>query len=104
MYEYERVRGLFYRVEAFLPDGATELYVRVRIDNARQQDTAVYWWSNMAVDERQDVRVLVPAAKAFRYGYGGKLSKVPIPYMTVEADKLSGDAVRLARENGGTLD
>ena len=104
MFEYERVRRLFYRVEAFLPDGANELYVRVRIDNARPQDTAVYWWSNMAVDERPEVRVLVPAQKAFRYGYGGKLSKVPVPYMTVEADKLSGDAVRLAEANGGTLD
>ncbi|MBQ9262825.1 MAG: DUF5107 domain-containing protein [Clostridia bacterium] len=104
MFQYERVRHLLYRVEAFLPDGAKELYVRVRIDNARQEDTAVYWWSNMAVDEREDVRVLVPAQKAFRYGYGGKLSKVPVPYMTVEADKLRGDAARLARKNGGTLD
>jgi tetratricopeptide (TPR) repeat protein len=44
----------------------------------------------MAVDEREDVRVLVPADKSYRWGYGGKLSKVPIPYMTVEANKLKG--------------
>lgn len=104
MYQYERVRHLFYRVEAFLPDGAKELYVRIRIDNATNEDTAVYWWSNMAVNEGEDVRVIVPAEKAFRYGYGGKLAKVPVPYMTAEADKLRGDAARLARENGGTLD
>lgn len=104
MFQYERVRHLFYRVEAFLPDGARELYVRVRIDNAREEDTAVYWWSNMAVNEREDVRVLVPAEQAFRYGYGGKLSKVPVPYMTVEADRLQGVAARLAREKGGMLD
>ena len=104
MFAYERVRRLFYRVEALLPDGARELYVRVRIDNALQEDTAVYWWSNMAVNEGPDIRVLVPAHKAFRYGYGGKLSKVDIPYMTVEAGKLRGDAVRLAQANGGTLD
>jgi hypothetical protein len=104
MFQYERVRHLFYRVEAFLPDGAKELYVRVRIDNATMEDTAVYWWSNMAVNEGEDVRVVVPAAKAFRYGYGGKLAKVPIPYMTAEADKLRGEAARLARANGGTLD
>lgn len=104
MYQYERVRHLFYRVEAFLPDGARELYVRVRIDNATDEDTAVYWWSNMAVNEGPDVRVIVPADKAFRYGYGGKLSKVPVPYMTAEADKLRGEAARLARANGGTLD
>lgn len=104
MFQYERVRHLLYRVEAFLPDGARELYVRVRIDNATKEDTAVYWWSNMAVDEREDVRVVVPADKAFRYGYGGKLAKVPVPEMRAQADKLRGDAARLARENGGWLD
>ena len=104
MFQYERVRRLVYRVEAFLPDDARELYVRVRIDNPMDEPTAVYWWSNMAVNEGEDIRVLVPADKAFRYGYGGKLSKVPIPYMTAEADKLRGQAAELARENGGTLD
>lgn len=104
MFQYERVRHLFYRIEAFLPDGARELYVRVRIDNATQEDTAVYWWSNMAVDEREDVRVIAPARAAFRYGYGGMLAKVPVPTMRVEADKLRGGAAKLARENGGTLD
>ena len=104
MFQYERVRKLFYRVEALLPDGAKELYVRVRIDNATKEDTAVYWWSNMAVDEGEDVRVVVPAEKAFRYGYGGKLAKVDIPYMTAEADKLKGEAARMAREQGGTLE
>lgn len=104
MFQYERVRRLFYKLEAFLPDGARELYVRVRIDNATDEDTAVYWWSNMAVNEGEDVRVVVPAEKAFRYGYGGKLAKVPVPYMTAEADKLRGEAARLARENGGRLD
>ena len=103
MFAYERVRHLFYRVEALLPDGARQLFVRVRIDNALPEDTAVYWWSNMAVNENARHRVIVPAEKAFRYGYGGKLCKVPVPYMTAEADKLSGDAARLAKENGGFL-
>lgn len=92
MFEYERVRGLVYRVEAMLPDDSRHLYVRVRIDNTTDKDTAVYWWSNMAVDEREDVRVLVPADKSYRWGYGGKLSKVPIPYMTVQANQLKGRA------------
>jgi len=101
MFQYERVRHLFYRVEAFLPDGAKELYVRVRIDNATKEDTAVYWWSNMAVDEGEEKRVVVPAHQAFRFGYGGKTSKVDIPYMTVEADKLRGQTAKLVREAGG---
>lgn len=80
MYQYERVRHLVYRVEALLPEDSRQLIVRVRIDNAGDADTAVYWWSNIAVDEREDVRVLVPADKAFRFGYGGKLAKVDVPH------------------------
>ncbi|MGN0741469.1 MAG: DUF5107 domain-containing protein, partial [Candidatus Fimadaptatus sp.] len=79
MYQYERVRGLIYRVEAFLPEKSDRLFVRVRIDNARKTPTAVYWWSNMAVDEREDVRVITPGTKSYRFGYGGKLKKIQMP-------------------------
>ncbi len=79
-YQYERVRHLIYRVEAALPDDSRVLLVRVRIDNAGDEDTAVYWWSNMAVNEAKDVRVLVPADESFRWGYGGKLTKIPVPF------------------------
>ncbi len=84
MYQYERVRKLVYRVEAMLPEKSKFLFVRVRIDNAGNKDTAVYWWSNIAVNERSDVRVIVPAESAYRWGYGGEMSKVSIPYMFVK--------------------
>lgn len=90
MFQYERVRRLVYRVEAMLPEDSRHLFVRVRIDNTSDSDTAVYWWSNIAVDEREDVRVLVPSNKSYRWGYGGRLSKVEIPYMTVQANQLRG--------------
>lgn len=82
MFQYERIRHLFFRIEAALPQDSTQLFIRIRIDNAHKEDTAVYWWSNMAVDEKEDVRVVVPADQAFHYGYGGKLSKINIPYIT----------------------
>ncbi|MBR1686583.1 MAG: DUF5107 domain-containing protein [Clostridia bacterium] len=104
LWQYERVRHLVYRVDALLPEGSRQLLIRVYIHNTLPTESAVYWWSNMAVNEGEDVRVIVPAHKAFRYGYGGKLSKVPVPYMTAEADKLRGQAAKLARERGGTLD
>ncbi len=99
MYQYERVRRLIYRVEMLLPDDSHHLFVRVRIDNSSMEDTAVYWWSNIAVDEREDVRVIVPAQRAYRWGYGGKVSKQPIPYMTLDWQKLSA-----ASGKKGTLD
>jgi len=99
MFQYERVRRLIYRVEAMLPDDSRYLFVRVRIDNSSDMGTAFYWWSNIAVDERDDTRVLVPSHKSYRWGYGGKLTKVSIPYMTVsipymtvQADQVYGGA------------
>jgi tetratricopeptide (TPR) repeat protein len=92
MYQYERVRRLIYRIEAMLPENSRYLFVRVRIDNSSDMDTAVYWWSNIAVNEQEDVRVLVPSDKSYRWGYGGKLTKVPIPYMTVQTDQLNSGA------------
>ena len=87
LFQYERIRRLVYRVEAMLPKDSRYLFVRVRIDNPLDEDTAVYWWSNIAVDEREDVRVLVPSDKSYRWGYGGKLSKISIPYMKVRDPK-----------------
>ncbi|HHV96156.1 MAG TPA: DUF5107 domain-containing protein [Clostridiaceae bacterium] len=90
MFEYERIRRLLFRIEAILPNDSKFLFIRVRIDNTSEQDTAVYWWSNIAVNEREDVRVLVPADKSYRWGYSRKLTKVSIPYMTIEASQLRG--------------
>jgi len=105
MYQYERVRKLVYRVEAALPEGSDRLFVRIRIDNTRDTDTKVYWWSNMAVTEREDVRVLVPAEKAYRYGYSAKLTKEPVPYQRFEADHFKNPVLQQkAEENGGYLD
>ncbi len=80
LYQYERVRGLVYRVEAMLPKDARQLFIRVRIDNCKPEDTAVYWWSNIAVDERLDVRVIVPAEKAFHFGSEAGVHKVSVPF------------------------
>ena len=81
LYQYERMRHLVYRVEALLPEDSRHLLVRITVENAGDSDTATYWWSNIAVDEREDVRVIVPACRAYRYGYGGNLTKVPVPYL-----------------------
>lgn len=98
MFQYERIRRLVYRIEAMLPKDSKYLYVRVRIDNPLDEDTAVYWWSNIAVDEREDVRVLVPSDKSYRWGYGGNLSKVSIPYMKVKIPKAGHDGEQPQQE------
>ena len=79
MYEYERMRGLVVRIDASLADDAPLLVVSVTITNPRSAEVPVYWWSNIAVPERDDVRVIAPADSAYRFGYEGVLSRVAFP-------------------------
>ncbi|NNC11470.1 DUF5107 domain-containing protein [Planctomonas sp. JC2975] len=79
MYEYERMRGLVVRIDASLAPDAPLLVVTVTIRNPRDAEVPVYWWSNIAVPERDDVRVVAPAESAYRFGYEGTLSVVPFP-------------------------
>ena len=89
LYQYERVRRLVYRVEAVLPDESRQLFIRVKINNASKNDTAVYWWSNMAVDEGEDIRVLVPAGRTFRWG-SGLMTKIGYPKMALGSGQTAG--------------
>lgn len=81
MYEWERVREASYSIEAYLPADSRFLLVRMCIRNTQDKEIPMYWWSNMAVNEGEDVRVLVPADHAFQFGYGPGLAKVPVPYL-----------------------
>ncbi|MEV0838710.1 DUF5107 domain-containing protein [Actinocatenispora sera] len=77
MWEYERLRGAVFQVDAWLPDGADALRVHVRIRATAPDPTFMYWWSNTAVPE--DVRVLAPADRAFCTSYDGTIRARPVP-------------------------
>lgn len=79
MWEFERMRGVWFQIDAYLPDGSEMLRVHVRIVNPHQHDTPMYWWSNIAVPEEAGKRVIVPAESAYRFGYTGRLDVVPVP-------------------------
>ena len=70
LWEWERIRGTPFQIDAYLPAGSPVLLVRGRITNPNDEEVAVYWWSNTAVPESEDTRVLVPADAAFKVGYG----------------------------------
>jgi Domain of unknown function (DUF5107) len=79
MWEFERLRGVAYQVDAWLPPESRVLYVHVRIRNPNVDAVPMYWWSNTAVPERDDVRVLVPADRAYASSYDGTVRVVDIP-------------------------
>ncbi len=79
LYEYERIRRVPFQVDAYLPDGSPVLFVRVRITNPHDQAIPMYWWSNIAVPETQDTRVVAPADSAYSHGNRGEVTVTPVP-------------------------
>jgi hypothetical protein len=64
LYEYERCKGLFWQTDFFLPPGSPFLIASTRVANPHHEDSSMYWWTNIAVREAPDVRVLAPAREA----------------------------------------
>ena len=81
LYEWERIIGIGYQVDCWLPDGSEFLYARVRVTNPHDETIPMYWWTNIAVDLVEGRRVIVPANDALSWGYAGPASTVPIPYV-----------------------
>lgn len=79
LWEWERIRQATFQMDVFLPDDSHLLYVRVRIVNTQNQDIAMYWWSNIAVDEKPGLRVIAPADSATHFGYTEGLKDTPVP-------------------------
>ena len=68
LYEYERAKGLFWQVDFYLPDGLPFLLAYTRAINPNDAPASMYWWTNIAVNEGTDVRVLSPAKQAIYLG------------------------------------
>lgn len=96
MWEYERLRGAVFQIDAWLPEDTAELKVRVSVRNPTEQPAPLYWWSNIAVPERPGMRVLAPARRAFATTYDGRLATVPTPgddpdYTYPDRSRWAGD-------------
>ena len=78
MYEYERIRQVCYQMDFWLEEDSRFLNCRMRIVNDNSQVVPMYWWSNIAVPEYEDGRVIVPAEEAFTIA-DGAVNKVSIP-------------------------
>jgi hypothetical protein len=63
MYEFERIRGVVYTIEAALH--ADALIMNITIENTDDADVYMYWWSNIAVPETKQTRVIVPTEDSF---------------------------------------
>ena len=73
MYEYERIRRVVQQMDFFLPEGSKMLYARCRIINPMPSVVPMYWWSNIAVPETPDTRIVVNADSAYMADNGTSL-------------------------------
>jgi hypothetical protein len=78
LWELERTRNLVTQLDFWLPEDSEFLYVGVRLQNPSDVEVPAYWWSNIAVPQSPDRRVLVPADQAWRFGYGSRLDLVDV--------------------------
>lgn len=94
-YEYQRVRGVVYQMDFFLPDDSPYLLSRVRLVNLQADVVPMYWWSNVALEEVPGQRVVVPAAASFTSSYLGEgrhaMCKVPLPMASGDFDATYPD-------------
>ncbi|MBE5819166.1 MAG: DUF5107 domain-containing protein [Clostridiales bacterium] len=72
MYEYERVQRIVYQIDFYLPENSKFLMLRVCIHNPNNRDVPMYWWSNISVDQRDDVRIIAPTNASI--GYDGEMN------------------------------
>lgn len=82
LWEFERIRGVVYSISAYLPDDSPVLYLKCKIENKSKETKHMYWWSNIAVPETEETRILVPAEESFLTHYGEDgyvIDKIHIP-------------------------
>lgn len=65
MYEFHRIRRVVQQMDFFLPEDSRLLYARCRIINPLPEVVPMYWWSNTAVSETPDTRIVVNADSAY---------------------------------------
>lgn len=76
MWEFDRLREVVFQIDAWLPADSNVVLVAVRIRNPNDKTVPMYWWSNAAVPQSPDTRVIAPATHAYATDYDGSMTRV----------------------------
>lgn len=86
MWEFDRLREVVFQIDAWLPADSKTLLVAVRIQNPNAETVPMYWWSNAAIPQTPQTRVIAPAKGAFATDYDGSMAVVaPTNFHGVDA-------------------
>lgn len=80
LYEFERMKKLFWQTDFYLPNDSAQLIAYTRIANPYDTEASMYWWTNIAVPESEDVRVIAPATQSLYHdpkSHGFGLNTLP---------------------------
>ena len=80
VYEFERLKGIFWQIDFHLPNGSPYLIAHVRMVNPFDRATTTYWWSNIAVPDDGKTRVLASGRYVISF-VGGKCDYESLPYI-----------------------
>ena len=58
IYEFERLKNIFWQIDFHLPEDSEHLISHVRLVNPMARDTTTYWWTNIAVEDTGKTRIL----------------------------------------------
>lgn len=79
LYAWERVKRFPYQIDLHLPEGSEFLFAHVRIINPHNAEIPMYWWTNIAVPQTPDRRVIAPADSVIHNAKGGlACARLPI--------------------------
>ncbi|OGV63781.1 MAG: hypothetical protein A3K19_05035 [Lentisphaerae bacterium RIFOXYB12_FULL_65_16] len=81
LYEFDRLFGIVWQVDVYLPAASSALWVHVTLRNPHAHDCDVYWWTNIAVPLTERTRVLSPAAYAVMHRLSQRIERVSYPFM-----------------------
>ena len=78
IYEFERMKSLFWQVDFHLPDESKELLVHVKMVNPFDRVTTTYWWSNVAVPDTGKTRILCSGSNIISF-FNGLMTYEKLP-------------------------
>ncbi len=80
IWEFERLKSIFWQVDFHLPDGSPHLFCHVKAVNPFDKDTTTYWWTNIAVPTDTRTRVLASCKKVISF-IGGVCHYETLPHL-----------------------
>lgn len=82
IYEFERLKSLFWQVDFHLPKDSRHLISHVKMINPFPTDTSTYWWTNIAVPDDGGTRVLASCKNVISF-LNGTMMYEEMPYLKV---------------------